>query len=86
MSLLVFLLFGFFVGLIARALFPGRQTLSLLMTTVLGAVGSFLGGLLGNVISGEPMSQIHPAGLIGGVLGSIILLGVTSVGLSRSNA
>jgi uncharacterized membrane protein YeaQ/YmgE (transglycosylase-associated protein family) len=83
MSLLVFLLFGFFVGLIARALLPGRQNLGLLMTTLLGAVGSFLGGLLGNLISGEPLSRIHPAGLIGSILGAIILLGVTGAGRSR---
>ena len=62
MSLLVFLLFGFFVGLIARAVLPGRQNLGLLMTTLLGAVGSLLGGLLGNVISGEPMSRFTPQG------------------------
>jgi uncharacterized membrane protein YeaQ/YmgE (transglycosylase-associated protein family) len=86
MSLLVFLLFGFFVGLIARALLPGRQSLGLLMTTLLGAVGSFLGGLLGNLIAGTPMAQIHPAGLIGSILGAIILLGVTGVGRRRLSA
>jgi len=80
MSLLVFLFFGFFVGLIARALMPGRQNMGILMTTVLGAIGSFLGGLLGNAISGAPIGQIHPAGLIGSVLGAIIVLAVTGMG------
>lgn len=80
MSLLIFLFFGFFVGLIARALMPGRQSMGLMMTTVLGAIGSFLGGLLGNAISGDAIGQIHPAGLIGSVLGAIIVLAVTGMG------
>ena len=80
MSLLIFLLFGFFAGLLARALLPGRQSMGIIMTTLLGAMGSFLGGLLGNFISGQPWDRIHPAGLIGSVLGAIIVLAVTGMG------
>jgi uncharacterized membrane protein YeaQ/YmgE (transglycosylase-associated protein family) len=82
MSLLVFLFFGFFVGIVARALMPGRQHLSLLMTTGLGAVGSLLGGLLGNVIAGEALARVQPAGVLGSVLGAIVLL-VVAGGRSR---
>lgn len=83
MSLLIFLFFGFFVGLIARALTPGRQSMGIIMTTVLGAIGSFLGGLLGNMISGDAIGQVHPAGMIGSVLGAIIVLAVTGLGRRR---
>jgi uncharacterized membrane protein YeaQ/YmgE (transglycosylase-associated protein family) len=83
MSILIFLLFGFVVGLLARALLPGRQGMGLLMTTVLGVIGSFLGGLIGNFISGEAFDRIHPAGLLGSILGAIIVLGVTGLGRSR---
>jgi len=38
-----FLVFGLIVGLIARALFPGRQAMGWLMTAVLGMVGSLVG-------------------------------------------
>lgn len=80
MSLLVFLILGFFVGLVARALLPGRQSVGLLMTALLGIAGSFLGGLLGNLISGDAWDRVHPAGLLGSVLGAIIVLAVTGVG------
>lgn len=83
MSLLIFLFFGFFVGLLARAFMPGRQNMGIIMTTVLGAVGSFLGGLIGNMISGDPIGQVHPAGMIGSVLGAIIILAVTGMGRRR---
>jgi len=83
MSLLVFLFFGLFVGIIARALMPGRQSMGLVMTTGLGAVGSLLGGLLGNLLAGDVLAKVHPAGLIGSVLGAIILLAFTGAGRGR---
>jgi uncharacterized membrane protein YeaQ/YmgE (transglycosylase-associated protein family) len=83
MSILVFLIFGFVVGLLARALLPGRQGMGLAMTTVLGVIGSFLGGLIGNFISGSPLDRIHPAGMLGSVLGAIIVLAVTGMGRGR---
>ena len=74
MSLLMFLIFGFFVGLIARAVVPGTQQLGILKTTLLGAAGSFIGGLLGNLISGAPIGSARAAGWIGSVVGAVILL------------
>jgi uncharacterized membrane protein YeaQ/YmgE (transglycosylase-associated protein family) len=81
MHLLLFLVFGFVVGLIARAVIPGTQKMGLVKTTLLGAAGSFLGGLLGNLISGDPLGRVHSAGWIGSVLGAIILIAV--LGRSR---
>lgn len=83
MSLLLFLLFGFVVGLIARALVPGDQKLGIIKTTLLGAIGSFVGGLLGNLISGDPLGSIHTAGWIGSIVGAIILLAVLGRRRSR---
>ncbi|HVY27038.1 MAG TPA: GlsB/YeaQ/YmgE family stress response membrane protein [Polyangiaceae bacterium] len=83
MSLLLFLVFGFVVGLLARALLPGRQSLGIVMTTVLGMVGSFLGGLIGNMLTGDPIGQVHAAGILGSVIGAIIVLAVTGMGRHR---
>ncbi|HZI06534.1 MAG TPA: GlsB/YeaQ/YmgE family stress response membrane protein, partial [Archangium sp.] len=41
MGILWLLVVGLVAGLIARALVPGRQSMGLLMTMVLGVVGSF---------------------------------------------
>jgi uncharacterized membrane protein YeaQ/YmgE (transglycosylase-associated protein family) len=66
---------GFVVGLIARAVMPGVQHLGLIATTLLGIGGSFVGGLIGRLIS-KPRegAKFHPAGLILSILGAIILL------------
>ncbi len=76
MGLLLFLLFGFLVGLIARALMPGNQKMGIVKTTLLGVVGSFVGGLLGNVLAGHSLFQAHSAGWIGSIVGAILLMAI----------
>lgn len=76
MGLLGFLLFGLIVGLLARLIMPGRQSMGLLATMLLGVVGSFLGGLVGNLLFRGGGTWDHPstAGWIGSILGSLLLL------------
>ena len=74
MGILLFIIFGFFVGLIARALMPGRQSMGLLMTMLLGIVGSFVGGFLGNLIAGREVSELTSAGFLGSLVGALLVL------------
>ena len=70
-----YIIVGFVVGLVARAVMPGVQHLGLIMTTLLGVGGSIVGGLIGRLFSKpEPGSAFHPAGLILSIIGAIILL------------
>jgi len=73
MGFLIFLLFGFIVGLIARALLPGTQKMGIVRTTLIGVAGSFIGGLIGNLISGDAL-RVHSAGWIGSIIGAIVLM------------
>ena len=50
LSLLSWIVTGLVVGLIARALVPGKQSLGFIMTVVLGIVGAFVGGLISSFI------------------------------------
>jgi uncharacterized membrane protein YeaQ/YmgE (transglycosylase-associated protein family) len=63
---------GFVVGLIARALVPGDQKLGIIMTAVLGIVGSFVAGFIGQAIGWYQAGQ--GAGFIGSVVGAIVVL------------
>jgi uncharacterized membrane protein YeaQ/YmgE (transglycosylase-associated protein family) len=66
---------GFIVGLIARAIMPGAQHLTFIMTALLGIAGSIVGGLIARLFSKpEPGSSFHRAGLILSIIGAIILL------------
>ena len=70
-----YLIVGFIVGLIARAVLPGADHMGLLMTTLLGVVGSVIGGLISHLFSKpSPDSKFHPAGFFMSIVGAIIVL------------
>ncbi len=69
------LITGFVVGLIARAVLPGADQMGLIATTVLGIVGSVVGGFVGRLIKKpEPGSMFHPAGFLMSIVGAIVVL------------
>lgn len=85
MAILMFIAFGFVVGLVARALLPGRQSMGFVMTTVLGIAGSFVGGFVGNLMAGRDVAAYTPAGIVGAVAGALLVLAVLG-GLARRTA
>ena len=80
---LTWIAFGLLVGLMARAILPGRQSMGLVPTTLLGIVGAFAGGLLGNLVVGREVLALHPAGFIGSVVGAIVVLALVGMGARR---
>ncbi len=71
-AVLGWILFGLIIGAVARLLVPGRQSMGLLSTMLLGVLGSFVGGFAGYLLSGgEPLQA---AGWIGSVIGAIVVL------------
>ncbi len=82
MSIVITIVVGFIVGLIARAIMPGNQSMGLIMTTILGIVGALLasygGGLLGLYPPGSPV------GWIASVIGAIIVLWIYGMVTKKS--
>ncbi len=74
--IIVLLIVGLIVGAIARLLMPGRDSIGIVGTIVLGIVGSFVGGFLQNLIQYHTASvhTFHPVGLIGSIIGAWVLL------------
>lgn len=63
---------GFIVGLVARAILPGTQSLGFILTTLLGIAGSFLAGYAGQVFGLYQAGE--GAGFLGSVVGAMLLL------------
>jgi uncharacterized membrane protein YeaQ/YmgE (transglycosylase-associated protein family) len=76
MGWILFILFGLVVGLIARALMPGKQPMGFILTAILGMAGSFLGSYIGGMFQGDgaAVEASDPYNWIGAVLGAILLL------------
>ncbi len=75
-SILVWIVFGLVVGALARLLLPGRQSMSLLMTILLGIAGSFVGGFLSVLIFHGGEVGFHASNFIWSLIGAIVLLAI----------
>lgn len=64
---------GFFAGLCARVL-VGNAHMGLIKTTLLGIVGSIVGGFIASLIWKPRDARFHPAGFLFSILGAVILL------------
>jgi uncharacterized membrane protein YeaQ/YmgE (transglycosylase-associated protein family) len=72
MDVLLMIVFGLIVGAIAKMLMPGRDPGGIVVTILIGVVGSLVGGFLFNAIGLGGGDRY--AGLIGSVIGAVILL------------
>jgi uncharacterized membrane protein YeaQ/YmgE (transglycosylase-associated protein family) len=72
MGIISMIIVGFSVGLLARAIMPGDQKMGWIMTTILGIVGSFVAGYLGQTMGWYVPGE--GAGWIGSIVGAIIVL------------
>jgi len=71
------ILIGFVVGLLARAIKPGRDALGFIMTTVVGVGGAILAKLVGQQLGWYTAGE--RAGFLASIGGAVILLFVFEV-------
>ncbi len=83
-SILSWIVCGLIVGICARFLVPGRQYMSLLLTTLLGIIGALLGGFLYSLIRGPAVEAFSLTshnwyGWIVAILGATFLVWIYPV-------
>ena len=84
MAIIGFLVFGLVVGAVARLIKPGKQNLSLLMTLVLGVVGSLIGGVIASALGTGSITELNILGAIIAIVAAVLLIGVAE-GMSGKN-
>lgn len=57
-AIISWIIIGGIIGLIARALMPGKQAMGLGLTIVLGVIGAIVGGFIGGLLGGSGVSGI----------------------------
>jgi uncharacterized membrane protein YeaQ/YmgE (transglycosylase-associated protein family) len=75
-TIIIVIIVGLIAGFVARAVVPGRQSMGIGATILLGIIGSFVGGFLGYLLFKSDANDgfFQPAGIIGSIIGSIIVL------------
>lgn len=71
-SLLIWCVYGLFVGSIAKSLVPGEENFGFIKTVALGVAGSYMGGAILYMVG--KYESISPAGIFAGTVGAVIAL------------
>ncbi len=82
MHILGWILMGFIVGLIARAIKPGRDPMGVIGTTVLGIIGALIAGWIGRGLGLYAPGE--NAGFVAATLGAIIVLSLYYIIMGRT--
>jgi uncharacterized membrane protein YeaQ/YmgE (transglycosylase-associated protein family) len=72
MGLIWMLIIGLVVGVIAKAIMPGRDPGGMIITILLGIGGSLLAGFLGRIVGWYEPGE--GAGIIASILGAVLIL------------
>ena len=75
MGFLMFALFGLVIGALAKFIMPGRDPGGVIVTAIIGMVGSMLGAFLGRAM-GMYTYNTQAAGWVMSILGAVLLLGI----------
>ena len=71
-NILVWCVYGLFVGSIAKSIVPGEENFNFVKTVALGVAGSYMGGAILYLLGSY--DAVSPAGILMGVAGSVLTL------------
>ena len=74
MGIIAWIVMGLLAGAVAKLILPGKQAGGWIITILLGIVGAFVGGFLGNVLFGLDIGGFNFETFITAVVGAIIVL------------
>jgi uncharacterized membrane protein YeaQ/YmgE (transglycosylase-associated protein family) len=74
MHIVWMIIVGFIIGVVARFVYPGAIDLGFWATSVVGIIGSLVGGVIGGLIWRSADGKFHPAGFILSVVGALVVL------------
>jgi uncharacterized membrane protein YeaQ/YmgE (transglycosylase-associated protein family) len=82
MNILWMIIIGAIAGGIAKLIMPGKDPGGIIVTIILGILGSIVGGfILGALLPGR--SATSAAGLLGSIFGAVVLLAIYRVVAGR---
>ena len=85
MGIIGWILLGLLAGVIAKAILPGDDPGGIIITTLLGIAGAFIGGLVAKALGfGDPIDEFFDFSTwLGAIIGAIALLLIYRAVVSR---
>ena len=84
LDVIVYIVAGLIIGVVARALVPGRQSMSIWVTILLGVIAALIGGILWEAIFPDNDGVAWIGSIIVGVV--LVWLYAALIGRSRTRA
>ena len=80
MGIIGWIVLGLLAGMIAQGVFPGAQSFGIVLTTLLGIGGAFVGGLIAVVLGlGDPIDEFFDFSTwVAAVVGALLILWIVS--------
>jgi uncharacterized membrane protein YeaQ/YmgE (transglycosylase-associated protein family) len=76
MGILAFIVVGLVAGLLAKLVLPGDDPGGLIVTTLIGIAGAFVGGLVVGILGGVGVTGINIWSILVATLGAVTLLAI----------
>ncbi|HEX4683696.1 MAG TPA: GlsB/YeaQ/YmgE family stress response membrane protein [Gemmatimonadaceae bacterium] len=74
MGIIAWIVLGLIAGAIAKAIMPGKDPGGIIVTMLIGIVGAFLGGIIGNTVAGQGLNGFSLWSILLAIVGALILL------------
>lgn len=71
-NILVWCVYGLFVGSIAKAIVPGEERMGFFQTVAIGVAGSYMGGAILYMLG--QYDSLSPSGIFMGIAGGVVSL------------
>lgn len=71
-NILVWCVYGLFVGSIAKSIVPGEERMGFFQTIAIGVAGSYMGGAILYLLG--TYESLSPAGILMGIAGGVLSL------------
>ena len=85
MGIIAWIILGLLAGVIAKALLPGDDPGGLIVTTLIGIAGAFIGGLIVKALGfGDPIDEFFDFSTwLGAIAGAILCFSSTALFVGR---
>jgi uncharacterized membrane protein YeaQ/YmgE (transglycosylase-associated protein family) len=76
MGIVAFIVVGLIAGLLAKLILPGTDPGGLIVTTLVGIAGAFVGGFIVGTLGGAGVTGFNLWSILVATLGAVILLAI----------